>query len=45
MIHYPAEDPLPDEFNNLVKVDTRVYGRSIVNFYQKKKTGVENNNN
>ncbi len=45
MIHYPAEDPLPDEFNNLVKVDTRVYGRSIVNFYQKKKTEVENNNN
>lgn len=36
LIHFPSEDPLPDEIGNLLKTDTRVYGRSIVNFYQKK---------
>lgn len=33
MIHYPEEDALPDEIENLVLVDKRIYGRSIVNFY------------
>lgn len=36
MIHYPEEDALPDEIENLVLVDKRVYGRSIVNFYSYK---------
>lgn len=38
MIHYPAEDALPDRIENLILVDKRVYGRSIVNFYELKKT-------
>lgn len=33
MIHYPEEDKLPDTIGNLILVDKRVYGRSIVNFY------------
>lgn len=33
LIHYPEEDALPDKIGNLVLVDKRVYGRSIVNFY------------
>ncbi len=36
MIHYPEEGALPDEIENLVLSDKRVYGRSIVNFYKKK---------
>ncbi len=36
LIHFPSEAPLPDKIGNLSKTDTRVYGRSIVNFYQKK---------
>lgn len=36
MIHYPEEDALPDEIENLVLVDKRIYGRSIVNFYSYK---------
>ena len=36
MIHYPEEDPLEDEIDNLKLVDKRVYGRSIVNFYKYK---------
>lgn len=35
MIHYPDEDALPDKIGNLVLVDKRIYGRSIVNFYKK----------
>lgn len=38
MIHYPQEDPLPDEIGNLILADKRIYGRSIVNFYKKKST-------
>ncbi|WP_308687459.1 16S rRNA (guanine(966)-N(2))-methyltransferase RsmD [uncultured Treponema sp.] len=34
LIHYPAEDPLPDKIGNLVLSDKRIYGRSIVNFYK-----------
>jgi 16S rRNA G966 N2-methylase RsmD len=37
MIHYPAEDALPDKIENLVLTDKRVYGRSIVNFYEYEK--------
>ena len=36
MIHYPEEDALPDEIENLVLVDKRIYRRSIVNFYSYK---------
>lgn len=35
LIHYPEEDALPDRIGNLVLKDKRIYGRSIVNFYQK----------
>ena len=34
MIHYPAEDKLPEVIGNLVLTDQRIYGRSIVNFYK-----------
>lgn len=34
LIHFPVEDMLPDQIGNLVKTDTRVYGRSIVHFYK-----------
>lgn len=37
MIHYPAEDALPDKIENLVLTDKRIYGRSIVNFYEYEK--------
>lgn len=37
LIHYPEEDALPDQIGGLVLTDKRVYGRSIVNFYQQKK--------
>lgn len=33
LIHYPAEDPLPEQIGHLKLTDKRVYGRSIVNFY------------
>jgi len=36
LIHYPQEDPLPEEIGNLKLVDKRIYGRSIVSFYQRK---------
>lgn len=38
LIHYPEEDALPDKIGNLILTDKRIYGRSIVNFYQKEKT-------
>ncbi len=34
LIHYPAEDALPDKIGNVILKDKRVYGRSIVNFYK-----------
>ncbi|MCI5830261.1 MAG: 16S rRNA (guanine(966)-N(2))-methyltransferase RsmD [Treponema sp.] len=34
LIHYPEEDALPDQIGNLVLTDKRIYGRSIVNFYE-----------
>ena len=36
LIHYPEEDALPDQIGNLVLTDKRIYGRSIVNFYEYK---------
>lgn len=38
MIHYPEEDVLPDEIGRLKLSDKRIYGRSIVNFYQMDRT-------
>jgi 16S rRNA (guanine(966)-N(2))-methyltransferase RsmD len=35
VIHYPAEDPLPDAIGPLHREDERVYGRSRVRFYRK----------
>ncbi|MGI5171998.1 16S rRNA (guanine(966)-N(2))-methyltransferase RsmD [Treponema sp. OMZ 840] len=35
LIHRPAEIDMPDTIGCLVKKDKRVYGRSIVDFYQK----------
>ena len=42
LIHYPAEDALPDEINDLVLTDKRIYGRSVVNFYKIKKQSSDN---
>jgi 16S rRNA (guanine(966)-N(2))-methyltransferase RsmD len=36
LIHRPQEDPLPDQIGNLHRIDQRVYGRSIVDFYSNK---------
>lgn len=33
MIHRPEEHFMPDEIGNLKRVDQRIYGRSIVDFY------------
>ena len=33
MCHHPSEDPLPETIGSLKRVDQRVYGRSIVDFY------------
>jgi 16S rRNA (guanine(966)-N(2))-methyltransferase RsmD len=33
LVHYPAEDTLPDSCLDLVSTDERSYGRSIVRFY------------
>ena len=35
LIHRPKEKQLPEEITPLVRIDQRVYGRSIVDFYQK----------
>ncbi len=35
LIHFPEEDPLPDTIGNYTITDRRIYGRSIVDFYQK----------
>ncbi len=34
LIHHPSEDPLPEHIENLSRIDQRVYGRSIVDFFQ-----------
>lgn len=36
IIHRPNEREMPELIGNLTRVDQRVYGRSIVDFYQKK---------
>ena len=33
LIHHPSEDPLPETIGNLNRIDQRVYGRSIVDFF------------
>ncbi|MCR5762621.1 MAG: 16S rRNA (guanine(966)-N(2))-methyltransferase RsmD [Treponema sp.] len=33
IIHYPKEDPLPDSIGDLERIDHRIYGRSLVDFY------------
>ena len=38
LIHYPAEDPLPEEIGELKLCDKRIYGRSVVNFYKFQQT-------
>lgn len=35
LIHRPREDELPDETGALKRVDQRIYGRSVVDFYQR----------
>jgi 16S rRNA (guanine(966)-N(2))-methyltransferase RsmD len=35
LIHYPAEDVLPDVFGDLTLTDERSYGRSTVRFYSR----------
>ena len=37
LVHRPAEHFMPDTIGNLLRVDQRVYGRSIVDFYKYKK--------
>lgn len=34
MIHHPAEKPLSENIKDFVRVDQRVFGRSIVDFYK-----------
>lgn len=36
MIHYPQEDALPQETENLIRYDLRRYGRSHLAFYKRK---------
>ena len=45
LIHYPHEDPLPEKIGSLERVDQRVYGRSIVDFYRQIKTDETNHEN
>lgn len=35
LIHYPHEDPLPEKIGGLERIDQRIYGRSIVDFFKK----------
>jgi 16S rRNA (guanine966-N2)-methyltransferase len=35
LIHYPAEDPLPESIGNLALEDEREYGRSHIKLYRK----------
>lgn len=37
LVHRPEEHQMPEEIGNLVRVDQRIYGRSIVDFYIYKK--------
>ena len=34
MIHHPSEKPLSENINDFVRVDQRIFGRSIVDFYK-----------
>ena len=42
MIHRPSEDPLPEKIGALERIDQRVYGRSIVDFYKIAQKNAEN---
>lgn len=42
LIHYPAEDPLPEKIGSLELADKRIYGRSVVNFYKYAQINAEN---
>ena len=33
-MHHPKEKPLPEILGKLKKIDTKKYGRSILDFYQ-----------
>lgn len=35
IVHHPKEDPLPEEIDTLKRMDQRIYGRSIVDFFKK----------
>ena len=37
LIHRPREKDLPGEIGSLTRIDQRIYGRSIVDFYQKRR--------
>ncbi|MCX8014272.1 MAG: RsmD family RNA methyltransferase [Rectinema sp.] len=40
LIHFPAEDRLPEQIGSLNAEDTRIYGRSVVRFYRKQAQGL-----
>ncbi|MDR2965808.1 MAG: RsmD family RNA methyltransferase [Treponema sp.] len=42
LIHRPRNDNLTEEINNLTKIDSREYGRSIVDFFVKKADNIGN---
>lgn len=44
MIHFPEEDLLPEKIGNLILIDKRIYGRSIVHFYKYEKDDSQNMN-
>ncbi len=37
LMHFPEEERLPEEVDCLILEDTRKFGRSVVNFYRKKR--------
>ncbi|MBQ9538883.1 MAG: RsmD family RNA methyltransferase, partial [Treponema sp.] len=41
MMHHPKEDPLAEEISGLIRMDQRVYGRSIVDFFKKKEINLD----
>ncbi len=38
IIHHPKEDSLPEQIGGLLRRDQRIYGRSIVDFFEKEST-------
>jgi len=39
LMHFPEDDPLPDQLGPLARVDERRYGRSVVRFWRMSDTG------